>query len=513
MKTFASLILFIIISGFSLFGQTDLKIDEQLLDSSFKKMVHDWNLPSMSIGIVKDGKLVFEGYYGVLEIGKNTKPDGNTLYAIASNTKAFTSALMGMLVQDEILKWDDRVKKHLPYFELYDPWVSDHVTIKDLLCHRVGLATFSGDIMWYKSNLSTKELIKRVKYLPVKYDFRSGFGYSNLMYITAGELINEATGKSWNDHIQERIFTPLDMTRSITTTRDLENRGNFATPYTWEGNQNIAIEWENWEEIGATGGIITSVNDMSKWIKFNLNHGIIGEDTLLSPHTRNMVWTPHNNFYVDHTKDNIISQHFSGYGLGWSLGDYQGEFMVSHGGGLDGMISNVKLLPDQNLGVVVLTNSDKSPAGIAANYVIDMILGNEPKDWSADYLKYFEMGSENDSRVARIKEERVAGTHPSLPLEAYTGRYKSDIYGGISISLQNDQLKMDFEHSPRLSATLSHWHYDVWEIKWDNRHPWFDFGTVKFISDNNMSIKGIDFEVPNNDFLFEEMKSKKLINE
>lgn len=364
------------------------------------------------------------------------------------------------------------------------------------------MGTFSGDVIWYKSNLTSKEIIERAKYLPAAYDFRSGFGYSNLMYITAGELINTVTGKSWSQNVSERIFTPLDMNRSITTSRDLLKMGNYATPHARENEQNITIDWEDWEEIGATGGIISCVNDISKWMIFNLDNGIIGNDTLLTTYARNMVWTPHNNNYVDHTKNNMINQHFRAYGLGWGIGDYKGEFIVSHGGGLDGMISAISLIPDKNLGVVVLTNGMKSPASAAAFYALDVFLGNESKDWSADFLYYYKENTKNDTRVSQIKEKRVMDTHPSLPDSSYTGVYKSDIYGEISISMDDGQLKMDFEHSPRLSATLSHWHYDVWEIKWDYKHAWFNFGTVKFLTDNNMKVTGIDFEVPNDDFFF-----------
>jgi len=513
MKAGTSLMISFIIIGFSLYGQTELSVNHQQLDSYYKKMADDWDVPSLSIGIVKDGKLVFVGNYGVLEQGKNEKPDGNTMYAIASNTKAFTSAIIGMLVQEGKLQWNDKVKEYLPYFELYDPWVSNNVTVRDLLSHRVGLGTFSGDVIWYKSDLTSEEIIKRAKYLPKAYDFRSGFGYSNLMYITAGELIKTVTGKSWSDNVKERIFTPLEMNRSITTTRDLVKKGNYATPHAREDEHNLTIEWEDWEEIGATGGIISCVNDITKWMIFNLNNGIIGKDTLLTPYTRNIVWTPHNNHYIDHTTNNDINQHFRAYGLGWGLSDYHGEFRVAHGGGLDGMISAISLIPDENLGVVVLTNGMKSPASAAAFYAMDMFLGNEYKDWSTDLLKDFNENENSDTRIAQRKEERVFDTHPSLPIVAYTGVYKSDIYGEISISIDHDQLRMDFEHSPRLSATLSHWHYDVWEIKWENKHAWFSFGTIKFLTDNNMNVKGMDFDVPNDDFFFEELKPLKQINE
>ena len=321
-------------------------VDLTALDAYFSKMQKDWDVPSLSIGVVKDGELVFSGAYGHLEAGKQATPDSNTLYAIASNSKAFTTAIIGMLVQEGKLNWDDKVQDYLPYFELYDPWVSSEVTIRDLLCHRVGLGTFSGDVIWYKSDLTSEEIIKRIKYLPKAFDFRAGFGYSNLMYITAGELIKEITGKSWTENVQERIFTPLHMNRTIVSPNQLKSKGNYSTPHAREDGKNIPIAWEDWEEIGATGAIISSIEDLSKWMIFNLNHGISGTDTLLTKRTRNTLWKPHNNFTVDHTSSNNFDRHFNGYGLGWGLSDYGGRMKVSHTGGYDGMLSSLCLIPD-----------------------------------------------------------------------------------------------------------------------------------------------------------------------
>ncbi|WP_299530012.1 serine hydrolase [Ulvibacterium sp.] len=490
-------------------GQTP-QIDFKALDAYYQKMMRDWDVPSVAIGIVKDGELVFTGNYGVLEVGQNQKPNENTLYAIASNSKAFTSAILGMLVQEGKLGWNDKVKKYLPYFEVYDSWVSNEVTVRDLLCHRVGFGTFSGDVIWYKSNLTSEEIIRRFKYLPKAFDFRAGFGYSNLMYITAGELIKKITGKSWNQNVKERIFQPLGMDRTITSPKELQAKGNYVTPHGRENDVNIPIAWEDWEEIGATGGIISSVKDVSKWMIFNLNHGILGNDTLLTRVTRNMVWTPHNNFIVDHTKTNDMNRHFSAYGLGWGLSDYHGLLRVAHTGGFDGMITAVTLIPDENLGVVVLTNGMKSPIHAATYHALDLFLGINGKDWSAEYLERANKKQKEDSRVTDIKTKRVLNTKPSLSLEAYSGVYKSDIYGEIKIDLINEKLRMQFEHTRELSATLEHWHYDVWEIKWDKKHAWFNFGTVRFKTDNNMSIKGLDFEVPNDDIFFEELKPYKI---
>ncbi|MCL6260663.1 serine hydrolase [Aquiflexum sp. TKW24L] len=485
--------------------------DLKKLDAYFAKMVQDWDVPGASIGIVKDGKLVFTGNYGLIETGKPGKPDENTLYAIASNSKAFTSAIIGMLVQEGKLNWNDRVKDHLPYFSLYnDPWISSQVTVRDILSHRVGLGTFSGDVIWYKSEMSAENMIKLAGKLPQAYDFRAGYGYSNLMYITAGELIKKITGKTWGENVKERILIPLEMNRTLTSARELESTNNITTPHGRENDINFPIQFEDWNEIGATGGIISSVNDVAKWMIFNLNHGIHGKDTLLIRSTRNMVWTPHNNFPVDHTTKNDLGRHFAAYGLGWNLGDFHGKLMVGHTGGFDGMITAVTMIPEENLGIAVLTNGHKSPIMAATYYAFDQFLGTGTKDWSADLLVRTNENHKKDTRIADMKAKRVMGTKPSLALSAYAGIYHTEVYGNIIVSLEDGVLLLEFENSPRLSATLRHWHYDVWEIVWNEKHAWFSLGTVKFQTDNDMKVTGLEFQVPNDDIFFEELKPKKV---
>lgn len=491
--------------------QAQTNVDLKKLDQYFAKMVKDWEVPSATIGIVKDGKLVFTGNYGVMEVGKKQKPDEHTLYAIASNSKAFTSAIIGMLVQEGKLRWNDKVKKHLPYFAVYDEWVSNHTTIRDLLSHRVGLGTFSGDNIWYKSDLPAEDIIKRIKHVPQAYEFRSGYGYSNLMFITAGEIIETVTGKSWGENVQERILTPLGMNRTIYSIKDLDSKGNFATPHGIKNNKNFTLPWAKWDNVAATGGLISSVSDISKWMIFNLNNGIHKNDTLLSKTTRNMVWTPHNNHHVDHTTKNDFNRHFNAYGLGWGLSDYQGRMKVGHTGGYDGMITAVTLIPDEKLGVVVLTNGHKSPIMAATYYALDQFLGVKTnKDWSADYLKNTNKYLQGDTRIADRQKSRVLNTKPTVTKKEFSGNYHSDIYGKITITENNGTLKLAFSHSPQLSATLTHWNYDVWKINWDYPQAWFSFGTIKINTNNSMKVIGFDFDVPNDDFFFYELKPKKI---
>ena len=494
----------------STYAQTNSEVDLKALDAYYAKMVKDWDLPSASIGIVKDGELIFTGNYGALEVGKKEMPDENTLYAIASNSKAFTSAIIGMLVQEGKLDWNDKVRKYLPYFAVYDEWVSEHTTIKDLLSHRIGLGTFSGDNIWYKSDQTAEEIIKHIRYVPKAYDFRAGYGYSNLMYITAGEIIRTVTGKSWGENVKERILEPLAMNRSIYSLKDLDTKGNYAIPHMRKDDKNITIDWVDWEEVAATGGLISSVADVSKWMIFNMNHGIQGKDTLLSAATRNIIWTPHNNFTVDQTKPNAFGRHFSGYGLGWGLSDYHGKMRVGHTGGYDGMITAVTMIPEENLGVVVLTNGTKSPIMAATYYALDQFLGVKTTDWSGKYLERTNLNIANDKRITNRVADRIMDTQPTLTEAKVLGDYNSDLVGKISIVKMGDELKLEFEHHPLLSATLSHWHYDTWKINWDEDHGWFTFGTIKINSDNNQEVTGFDFDVPNDDFFFEELKPMRI---
>jgi CubicO group peptidase (beta-lactamase class C family) len=488
---------------------TPAQVDLKKLDAYYAKALKDWGVPGMSIAIVKDGKMIFAKGYGVKEAGKNEAPDENTLYAIASNTKAMTAAMIAQLVEEGKLGWNDKVKKYLPYFELYDPYVSSETTIRDILSHRVGLGTFSGDIIWYRSTLSAEEIVQRVKHLPPAYDFRSGYGYSNVMYLTAGEVIKKITGKSWGQNINERILTPLGMTRSVWSTNDIKTKGNAASPHGLIDGVHKPIEWENWETIAAMGGIISSVKDMSQWMIMNLNNGVYNGDTLFSKGSRNMMWTPHNSFGVDHTTADK-SVHFRGYALGWSVSDYNGKLRVGHTGGYSGMVSAVTLIPDEKLGVVVLTNGMKPMFGALVNYTVDAFLKAPAKDWSAEALANY--AKNKDTRIEERTKARVLNTKPSVEISNYTGEYQAAAYGKILVTNEGGKFRITFEHTPDLGAALEHWHYDVWKMTWEKSDPltWFPHATVKFELDNNNKVTGLSFDVPNDDFWFDELKAKKI---
>jgi CubicO group peptidase (beta-lactamase class C family) len=491
--------------------QTIAQPDIRAIEQYIEKARLDWDVPGMSVAIVYQGKIVSNRGYGTLEVGKKEKVDENSLFAIASNTKAFTATALGMLRDDGKLNFSDQVQQFVPSFQLYDSYTSAEATVADLLCHRVGLGTFSGDILWYKTDFSTEKLIEKIRLVPKSYGFRNGYGYSNLMFIVAGEVLKHVSGESWDVYMKHRIFSPLGMDRTITSVAELEAMGNIAIPHKIVDGKNLPIEWVNWNTMGPAGGIISSSTDMAKWLLMNLNNGLWKSDTLLNPATQQWLWTPHNNFVVtEKSKKAMPGTLFRGYGLGWNINDYFGNRVISHGGGYDGMYSQVVLVPEQQLGIVILTNTMKSIANPLKNYIINAFINKDTRDWSAEFLVKSREPGEAEKLIKTQREAHVLDTKPTFELSSYTGEYHSDWLGPLHITMKDDELLLTFDHAPELSAHLSHWHYDTWEIKWDNVHAWFDFGTIQFHYNTERKITGFEFNVPNDDIFFEEVKVERI---
>lgn len=482
----------------------------------WQNMVESWrkayNVPGMSVGIIYNDKVILSAGFGVLEEGKTAKADQNTLYSIASNTKAFIAASIATLVQEGRLDWDDRVQTYLPYFELYDPCVSEMMTIRDLLCHRSGLGTFSGDVIWYRSKYSAEEVVKHTAALPKAFDFRSGFGYSNVMYLAAGEVIRAVTGKSWSQYVQEKFLHPLHMDRTVTSTNALPTTVNVASPHKPEGNRNEPIDWVNWDNIGAAGGIISSADDMLKWINLQLHNGVLDQDTFFTKSLQSQMWTTHVNYPVsDRARALFGGRNFNGYGLGWGTSEYFGRQMLSHTGGYDGMYSAVTLLPGEKLGIVVLTNTMDGIGTWLSYEIIDKLLGLPQQDWQQLGLAQDQAHwSDRSARIEQRMDAHVAGTKPTLTPQEISGLYHCPVYGDIRIAEDHGQLMIDFVAAPDLKAQLSHWHYDTYRLDWTQEQAWFEFGTVQILKDNNGKPSGLLFDVPNDDIFFEEIKAVRV---
>lgn len=491
---------------FLFFGLLPVFLHAQLntdsLDRWCRRALDSLDTPGFAIGVIKDGEVVFAKGYGVREKGKSEAVDANTLFAIASNTKAFTAVALATLAAEDKLLLDDPVRKYLPDFAMYDPYVSEHINIRDLLSHRAGLGTFSGDVIWYKSQLTAAEVIQLIRYLPQAYEFRAGYGYSNLMFITAGEVLAQVAGKPWHEWLKERVFTPLGMSRTVASVSALKNMDNVATPHiTLHDNQ--PIPYAVWDNMGAAGGLISSVNDMLRWMEVQLNEGKFRDKGQVLPHSIfNEVWKPHNPIGG--------SQTFSSYGLGYSLLQRENERIARHGGGYDGMYSNLIMAPDMDLGIVVLTNGMTGLASSLSNYVLNRYLGVSTDGWLSQAAAGARRGEKswNDRRQTRL-DARLPKTQPTLPLSSFAGRYHDPLYGDITVKDTNGKLSIHFSHAPALDADLSHWHDNTFRLDWREPHAWFDFGTVRFVLDNNRKVTGIRFDVPNDDIFFEEIEAER----
>jgi CubicO group peptidase (beta-lactamase class C family) len=328
------------------------------------------------------------------------------------------------------------------------------------------------------------------------------------MFIAAGEVVAAASGMSWAEFVKRRIVQPLGMTRTVMSTSDLPSRTNVATPHKNFTDSIVTVDWYNWDAMAAAGGIISSVSEMAEWLKLQLNQGELDGQRLFSRESSWEMWTVHTPLRVSaNLRSSMPSTHFRGYGLGWSLNDYKGRMIVSHGGGYDGMFSRVVLVPEEKLGVVVLTNSMTGISTAIANYVVDAFLDGEERDWSRTMLEGFKDGREAfEARQSRLVENRVEGTSPSLPLGGYTGRYGGAMYGEATISEEDGALVLRLLPNPDLVADLSHLHHDTFLVRWRERFSWFGQGTATFVLDASGDVSEIHLVVPNDDLWFHELE-------
>jgi CubicO group peptidase (beta-lactamase class C family) len=474
------------------------------LDSYIEKARAEWEVPGLAVAIVKDGKVAFAKGYGVKEQGRQDPVDADTLFAIASNTKAFTSAAIAILSDEKKVKWDERVSDILPYFELYDPWVSHEMRVDDLLCHRSGLKTFSGDLLWYGTSYSREEIIRRARYLKPAFPFRAGYGYSNLMFLAAGEVVAKASGESWDDFVQARILAPLGMKRTITSTHQLGARGNFATPHSSFEGAVERIDWVNWDTMAPAGGIISSANDMARWLLLQLGAGALDGARIFSESAQRTMWTPHNVMSGPSPGSKESDTHFRTYGLGWSVSDFQGHFTAGHGGAYDGMFSQVWLMPEERLGIVVLTNCDRGVMAPIVDRIRDAYLGLPEKDYSKLAWETSKL-----AKAAKKDEPAPKNARPPMTLDSYAGTFGGAMYGDATVSTEAGGLVLRLLPNPNLVADLTPLDADTFTLKWRKKFAFFAGGRAQFIPDTKGRIAELRLDVPNNDFWFDELELKK----
>ncbi len=494
-------------------NRTEAKLDLAALvadlDMYVSKAQREWQVPGLSIAVVKDDKVLLSKGYGLRRIGSPEIVDEKTLFAIASNSKAFTATALAILVDEGKLQWDDPVRKHLPWFSLKDDFATRDIRIRDLLCHRSGLGTFSGDLLWWGTEYAPREILQRAALLDPATSFRSNYGYSNLMFLAAGEVVEAVGGKSWPSFVKDRILVPLEMNRSICSIRDLMAQDNFATPHKTLKDRSVPIAWMNWDAMAAAGGIISSVDDMSHWLRLQLRRGELApQKRLFSEEASHQMWQAYTPMRMSKTPSTRFpSIHFRAYGLGWSLSDYEGRKLVGHGGGYDGMNSHVLLVPEEKLGVVVLTNSLTPISNLLAYRAIDTFMGIALKDNSQATLSDYQKSiAEFQSRIDKITTPAIEGTKPSHPISDYAGKYRCPMYGDASVSVEGEKLVLRLHPFKALVADLKQMHYDTFTIHWRTEFAWFGSGTAHFIADSRGKFQRIELDVPNDDLWFHEIK-------
>ncbi len=511
MKKINVLTLSLFISFIS-FAQTK-PVDLTKLDTYIEQSIKDWGLPGLSIAIVRNDSVLFSKGYGIKSIDKSetdpyNKVDDHTLFAIASLSKAFTAASIGILVDDKKLKWDDKVTDYLPYFQMYDPYVTREMTIRDLLSHRSGLETFSGDLVWWGTTHSRKEVIESVRYLKPPFSFRSKYGYQNLMFLTAGEIIPAVTGKSWDDFVLDSIFVPLGMTETNTSVTQLKPGVNFATPHLKWNDKLITIPYRNVDNVGSAAAINSNVSDLSKWMRMWLRKG---DNSVVSDNIRHEVWTPQTILPISKRGlEALPSRHFMSYGMGWFMFDYHGRKILNHSGGMDGMISYLVLVPEEKFGFVILSNSYETPSGALVYKILDLYLAGIDRDWCGESLVQVKKAEEQSKEATKkAEQDRNKNSKPSLELAEYTGRYHSNLYGDVAVVLKNKNLVVDFIPSPTFNdAALTHWQYDTFQIELADKA--LPKGLVTFVLDKNGKVEQMKIDIPNPDFDFGELELKKV---
>jgi len=476
------------------------------LDSYFQKALTTWKVPGMAVAIIKNDSIILLKGYGLKETGKAGRVDENTSFAVASNTKSFTASAIGILVDEGKIKWDDKVVDYLPRFRLYDPYVTQSMTIRDLLSHRSGLETFSGDLIWYGSSYSRDEVIKRAAFLKPKYGFRTTYGYSNIMYLTAGQIVAEVSGMSWDDFISQRILKPLGMKNTNTSISKLDLKGNTALPHNDVDEKIIAINYLNWDNIGPAGSINSSAADMIKWIQLQLHKGKWDNETIISEKSLRQQWSPQTIQQVSSFSEKLWpSTHFKNYGMGWSLMDYHGKKVISHSGGYDGMISFTGFVPEADLGFVILTNNNSSLYYPLSFKILDTYLSHDTTDWSAKFYELIESNKEAEKKAKEDDALRyIPDTSPTLSLEKYTGTYLSEIYGEVKVELKDNKLYLSFIPTPIFHSPLEHWQYNTFKIRFADV-PSLPEGKAAFIIETDQ-VQKLLIDVPNPDFDFTELE-------
>jgi len=479
-------------------------------DAYVASVMKQFEVPGMGIAIVKDGQVILAKGYGVKRLGSPDPVDANTRFGIASNTKAFTALAIGMLVEEGKLEWDAPVVNYLPQFMMWDPWVTRQITVRDLLVHRSGLGLGAGDLLWWPpSTYTPPEIMRRLRFIEPATSFRSAYAYDNVLYLVAGQLIQAVSGQSWSDFVTVRIIRPVGMLEATTTHAAANDvQGNVAVTHARVNGKVQVVKPFSDPNTDPAGGINAGAADMARWMIAQMDSGRVGDKRLWQQRTTREQWSLVTPIPVNAPPPELapLRNSFSGYALGFGVRDYRGQKLVAHTGGLPGYVSRLAMLPDQKVGVVVLTNMESGAAFDAiAFHVLDYYLKAPPFDWLAGWTRLVaRMDSTDAAENAATAAARDSTSRPSLPLERYATTYEDPWYGSVTVAMEDGGLVMRFDHTPSLVGDLSHWQYDTWLVKWRDRELRAD-AFVTFTLDEQGRVAGAAMKPasPEVDFSFD----------
>lgn len=487
------------------------QLTSQQIDVLMESALTKFKVAGASIAVVKDGKIIHLKGYGVGSVETKKAVNENTNFQIASNSKAFTTAALSILEDEGKIKWTDKVRDYLPEFKMYNDYVTENFNIQDLLTHRSGLGLGVGDLMFFPdgSNFTIKDVLTSFQYFKPVSAFRTKFDYDNLLYIVAGEVIARVSGMSYEEFVQKRIITPLQMNNTFVGSSLIKDKSNFAVSHSSESGTIKTIDGFGDQMNAAAGGIFSNASDMAKWMIVRLNKGQYGEDpktTLFSLKNHKEMWRIHT--VQESDEDPRYNFHFNGYGLGWQVSDEKGNLKVSHTGGLPGMLSIVTMYPDLNLGIVVLTNTENGGAGLfsaVSNTISDSYLGLDDFGWTDKLVEWMkEDRNTGDDVTKKVWEKVKLSKNVKIKNEDFIGVYADKWFGEIEVFEKNKQLWFKSYRSPKLNGPMAFYNANTFAIKWEYQAMNCDALAMFSLDENgkaqSIKMKGIS---PNIDFSFD----------
>ena len=501
-------------------GQTSATLPPGL-DNYLDSVLRVFEVPGISLAIVKDGKVLLAKGYGVKKTGEKIPVTEHTLFSIASNTKAFTAVALAMLAEEKKLQWDDPVINYLPWFRMSDPWVTAQITVRDLLVHHSGIPAYAGDLIIFPpSSYSRKEIVSKLKDIPLSHSFRTTYAYDNILYLAAGEVIKAVSGMEWEDFIQTRIFNKLEMTESVARFTDIKNHTDVSSGHSRILGKLKTVTHFFDQAIGdagdPAGGIASNAVDMAKWLITQLDSGLSQHGTrIFNAGATQELWNMVTPIPISNSPAGLepSQMNFWGYALGVRAYNYGKYKLIGHGGKLDGFVSQVTLVPQLKLGIAVLTNQESTGAYWSVIYhLLDYYMQNNPFNWIAGYKKLM------DSSIARSRRnwekaniQTTSKVMPSLPIEKYTGLYKDVFYGEVMIEKDSSGLVLKFKQTPQLVAQLIPFQFETFLAKFNNPDLRADaYATFTIGPDGNVGELKMKIIDPDCDISFDELLLKHI---